>query len=205
MKKVLPKPDGAAIAIEATWVIQELKVGDSLSVDGVCLTVTKIDGFELQADVSGETLKRTTLGSWQPGRRVNLERALTPTTRMGGHIVQGHVDATGTVRRASRDGDGCMLSLEVPRDIAKYMVEKGSIAVNGVSLTIAEARDNTISIAVIPHTFEQTNIQFVRPGDAVNIEVDILAKYVYKYLDEIGGAREAENKLMDLLEKGGYL
>ncbi len=205
IKKIFTKPAGAVITIEAEGIFDDLKVGDSLSVDGVCLTITKIERPELQADVSRETLNKTTLGSWRPGYQVNLERALTPTSRMGGHIVQGHVDATGTVKKKLQDGAGCTLYLEVPVGLTRYLVEKGSIAINGVSLTIAEIWGSIFSIAVIPHTLERTNLRWLKPGDAVNVEADIIAKYIYRYLGEEEKGKGDERNLMDLLEKGGYL
>lgn len=179
---------GARLRVRASAVMDDLKEGDSVSVDGVCLTAVELrkDGFS--ADVSPETLKRSTLGEFTSGTPVNLERALTPSSRMGGHIVQGHVDATGEIEAIEQAGSGnWWLTVRVDEELDRYLVEKGSVAVDGISLTIAEVRNGRFSIAIIPHTFQQTALRFKRPGGRVNIEADILAKYVEKLLRGAGG------------------
>lgn len=154
------------------------RVGASVAVDGVCLTATVVhpDGFE--ADVVAETLARTTLGDLRPGDVVNLERALPASGRFDGHFVQGHVDATGEVVAIQPEGDGSRMVLRVPPGVLRYVVEKGSLAVSGVSLTVAAVRDDLVEVALVPHTLANTNLGRRRPGDRVNLEADILAKYV---------------------------
>ena len=170
------------LVIAAATVLVDTKDGDSLAVNGACLTVVELTIDAFAVDLSAETLERTNLGSLKPGDAVDLERALTPASRMGGHVVQGHVDGVGTV--ASFDGPSAerVLGIDVPAALARYIVEKGFVAVDGISLTVSEARDTAFSAAVIPYTFDHTVLRFRRVGDPVNIEVDILAKYVERLL-----------------------
>lgn len=169
---ILKSINGSVITVQCKKVLENTKPGDSIAINGCCQTVTKLfqDGFS--ADVSAETFAVTNFKSMKPGDIVNLERALTPSTRMGGHIVQGHIDMT-----AKYLGD---MRFEVPD--SKYIVYKGSITVNGVSLTVSKLDGNIFSAAVIPHTLENTNLKYLRTGDSVNIETDILGRYVEKFL-----------------------
>ena len=173
-------PDRLVIA--AAIVLADTKDGDSLAVNGACLTVVELTDETFAVDLSAETLARTSLGSLKPGDPVDLERALTPTTRMGGHIVQGHVDGVGTVSSFGGAPAERVLSIEAPAAVARYIVEKGFVAVDGVSLTVTEARDTAFSAAVIPYTLDHTVLRFRKAGDPVNIEVDILAKYVERLM-----------------------
>jgi riboflavin synthase len=168
----------AWIVIEAQTVTEGSRDGDSISVNGVCLTALEVKHDSFAADVSKETLLRSTLGSLKPGSPVNLERAVTPATRLGGHLVQGHVDARGKFLGAQNHGESWTFRFAYPKEVARYLVFKGSIAVDGVSLTIANLTDEYFEIAVIPKTFEVTNFSQLRPGDEVNMEVDVIAKYV---------------------------
>lgn len=170
------------ITVEAKVVTEGTKQGDSIAVNGVCLTVTNIGADFFDADVSPETLKVTTLGNLKTGSVVNLERALQADSRFGGHIVSGHVDGFGRIKVIKQDGSFCNITTELPRELAKYAAKKGSIAVNGISLTIADVSNNDVTMVVIPHTFENTNLKTLKVGDVVNIETDILAKYVEKFL-----------------------
>jgi len=170
--------DSREFQIHANQVCRDLKVNDSVAVNGVCLTVTKTQPAFFTATAVQETLKRSTLINKQPGESVNLERALSVSGRLGGHWVQGHVDDIGTVQAITKLETGWQLSVLLPDSIIKYCVEKGSIAIDGISLTIAAIDLNRVTIAVIPHTIEHTNIKYWKTGDFVNIEVDILAKYV---------------------------
>jgi len=174
---------GARILIAATLVTSDTKEGDSIAVNGVCLTALNVgtDGFA--ADVSQETLDRSTLGSLSKGSRVNLERSVTPTTRLGGHIVQGHVDGRGTFISAKPEGEFFTVRIGFPHDLARYFVQKGSVAVEGISLTIASLDADTFDIAVIPKTWELTNLSTLHAGDPVNLEVDVIAKYVERMLN----------------------
>jgi riboflavin synthase len=165
---------GGALRVDADL---ELSEGDSVAVNGVCLTATEVSQGGFAADVVDETLARTSLGSLEPGNRVNLELPLRASDRLGGHVVQGHVDGLGTVEALGSDG---VLRVSAGQDLLRYVVEKGSIAVDGVSLTVAEVDDDGFSVALIPETLERTTLGSLEPGDRVNLEVDVLAKYVEK-------------------------
>ncbi len=193
--------DGARVTIAARVVLEDTREGDSLAVNGVCLTALDLTADSFAADVSGETLRRTTLGRLRSGARVNLERAVTPTTRLGGHIVQGHVDACGRFLSATEQGGSWAVRVGYPPEIARYLVFKGSVAVEGVSLTIAALADDYFEIAVIPKTWQLTNFATLRAGDEVNLEADIIAKYV----ERIMTVGRAESGLtMEKLAAFGY-
>ena len=166
------------LAVAARKVMPTLEIGGSISVNGACLTVTTLGTDEFTVDVVPETLRRTNLGGLQSGDPVNLERALRADGRMDGHIVQGHVDGTGRIREISRDGEALMVWMDTPERLARYVVDKGFIAVDGVSLTVVHCDEAGFSVTVIPHTREHTIFGSRSVGDAVNIEIDILAKYV---------------------------
>ncbi len=173
---------GGRLAIAAELVLGDLSVSESICVNGVCLTVTETTSDGFGVDVVPETLRRSNLGDLDEGDGVNLERALTPDSRMGGHMVQGHVDGTATVAAVEPDGDALMLRFAASPDIMRYVVEKGFIAVDGTSLTIVNCDDESFSITLIPYTRDNTVFGNRRPGDRVNIEVDILAKYVERLM-----------------------
>jgi riboflavin synthase len=158
----------------------ELSEGDSIAVNGVCLTATALDDGAFRADVMHETLRRSSLGSVGEGARVNLELPLRAADRLGGHFVQGHVDGLGTVREVAEDGFARVVTIEAPPELLRYVVEKGSIAVDGVSLTVAGLGDDWFSVSLIPETLERTILGAAAPGQPVNLEVDVLAKYVEK-------------------------
>jgi riboflavin synthase len=177
------------VRITATTVLSDASVGDSIAVDGCCLTVaTRGDGW-WEADVSDETLKRSTLGDRQPGDRVNLERPVRAQDRLGGHIVQGHVDAVGEVVEPAPD-----LRVRMPRGLLRYVVEKGSVAVDGVSLTVVDVLDDGFTVAVIPHTAEVTTLGRKGPGERVNLEVDVTVKYVERLLTWHAGPSPAASR-----------
>jgi len=182
VRSIERRGENARIVIEAHTVTEDTKHGDSIAVNGVCLTALDVLPDSFAADVSRETLERSTLGGLRPGAPVNLERAVTPATRLGGHIVQGHVDARGTFVSATDHGGSWTVRIAYPREIAKYLVFKGSVAVEGISLTIASLDDDHFEIAIIPKTWEVTNFSHLRPGDDVNLEVDVIAKYVERIL-----------------------
>ena len=173
---------GKRLIVSGNIVTGDLENGESVAVNGVCLTALDVTPDSFAADVSPETLSRTTLGDLSVGSRVNLERAVTPSSRLGGHIVQGHVDGRGTFLGADDQGDFRTVRIGFPLEIAKYLVFKGSVAVEGISLTIALLADNYLEIAVIPKTWEATNLSTLNTGDAVNLEVDMIAKYVERLL-----------------------
>lgn len=173
---------GAKIKICAGLVTAGTVEGDSIAVNGVCLTALDINTNSFSADVSGETLDRSTLGRLKVGSKVNLERAVTPSTRLGGHIVQGHVDGRGTFLQAVSEGDFWTVRISYPKEIGQYLVSKGSVSVDGISLTIATLTDGHFEIAVIPKTWEMTNLSSLKIGDAVNLEADVIAKYVERIM-----------------------
>jgi riboflavin synthase len=172
---------GATLRIESP-LVRELQEGDSIAVNGVCLTATKVDQGCFEAQAMHETLQRSSLGGLEVGARVNLELALRAADRLGGHVVQGHVDGTGTVRRIREDGFARILEIETDSSLARYLVEKGSIAVDGVSLTVSALEDGGFAVSLIPETLERTNLGRIVEGSRVNIEVDILAKHVERLL-----------------------
>jgi riboflavin synthase len=175
--------DGARLRVSATNVLEDAKVGDSIAVDGCCLTVVEMGPGWWDADVSDETVRRTTLGDRSPGDRVNLERPVRPFDRLGGHVVQGHVDGVGEVVSPAPD-----LRVRMPHDLLRYVVEKGSVTVDGVSLTVVDVLDDGFTVAVIPHTQAVTTLGVRGPGDRVNLEVDVTVKYVERLLTWREGA-----------------
>lgn len=182
VRSVEARDENARIVIEAHLVTEDTKHGDSIAVNGVCLTALDIHPDSFAADVSRETLERSTLGSLKPGAPVNLERAVTPTTRLGGHIVQGHVDARGQLVSVEDHGESWTFRVAYPRELARYLVYKGSVSVEGISLTIAGLTNDYFEVAIIPKTWEVTNLSRLNPGDHVNLEVDIMGKYVERIL-----------------------
>ena len=172
------------MVISATLVTEGTKAGDSISVNGVCLTALNITSDSFAADVSHETLDRSTLGSLKADSPVNLERAVTPMTRLGGHIVQGHVDGRGTFISAAQDGDFWTVRIAFPPEFSRYLVYKGSVAVEGISLTVAALGADHFDIAIIPKTWELTNLSSLETGDPVNLEADVIAKYVERMLGD---------------------
>lgn len=173
---------GARITISAKVVTQGTNEGDSIAVNGVCLTALQITPNSFMADVSQETLNVSTLGVLKTGSVVNLERAVTPSTRLGGHIVQGHVDERGKFLSATKQGDFWTVRIGFATDFARYLVYKGSVSVEGISLTVAALNDSYFEIAVIPKTWELTNLSTLKTGDEVNLEADVIAKYVERIL-----------------------
>ena len=178
-----PRGSQVGVVIEAPSVASGVRVGDSIAVNGACLTVTKIDAGRLHFDAVRETLERTSLGDQRVGARVNVERAMRADGRLDGHIVQGHVDGTGRVDALDRDGDDVRFRVRCGAEIARYLVPKGSVAIDGVSLTVVGVSDGGFDVAVIPHTLAETNLGDRRPGDRVNLEADVLGKYVVHYLE----------------------
>jgi riboflavin synthase len=170
-------PDGVRLSVRAP-LAGELSEGDSVAVNGVCLTATRVDGERFSADVMNESLRRTSLGEVDVGGRVNLELPLRATDRLGGHVVQGHVDGLGSVAETRDDGFARLVTIAAPHEVLRYVVGKGSIAVDGVSLTVAELNGDSFTVSLIPETLERTTLGEATPGTHVNLEVDVLAKYV---------------------------
>ena len=175
---------GAVLNVGASEVLTDSKVGDSVAIDGVCLTMTQVDSARFTADISAETLRRTTLGNRNRGDGVNLERSLQLNSRLGGHIVLGHVDDVGVISDWRDEGDSSTMRVSASSDVMRYVVFKGSICVDGISLTVANLSETEFEIALIPHTKQVTTIGEKRVGDRVNIEVDLLGRYVEKLLGE---------------------
>jgi len=182
VRSIEQRGENARIVISAHVVTEGTNHGDSISVNGVCLTALDIHPDSFAADVSRETLLRSTLGNLKPGAPVNLERAVTPATRLGGHIVQGHVDARGKLTDVEDHGESWTIRIAYPKEIARYLVFKGSVAVEGISLTIAGLTDEYFEVAIIPKTWEVTNLSHLKPGDDVNLEVDVIGKYIERLL-----------------------
>ncbi len=196
---------GAKLKIAAKVVTDKTAEGDSIAVNGVCLTALNITASEFSADVSQETLRRSTLGSLRMNSKVNLERAVTPSTRLGGHIVQGHVDGRGKFLQAKQDGDFWTVRVGFPAEISQYLVYKGSVSVEGISLTVANLADDYFEIAVIPKTWELTNLSSLTAGDAVNLEVDVIAKYVERMLLYGKAEQKTASITMEKLHDLGYV
>lgn len=201
------------ITIEANKIFDDLKLGDSVSVNGTCLTVSSFSNKIFNADITSETLSRTNLGDLKSGFKVNLERALTLNGRLGGHIVSGHIDGVGIVKNISKKSEDIELVIEVPTNLMKYIIEKGSVAVDGISLTIAKVDNNknNFSVAIIPHTLKETVLYYKKAGDKVNIENDIIGKYVERLLsfNDFNFNNETNNKKnsninMEFLIKNGF-
>jgi riboflavin synthase len=180
---VVAKISDNGMTVRATKVTEDLKLGDSIAVNGTCLTAVSFDRTEFSVDLSPETMRRTSLGQLSVGGPVNLERALLASDRMGGHIVQGHVDGTGRVMSTKRDRDSTIFRIRVPKRLNRYIVEKGFVAVDGISLTVVKRGASSFTLAVIPYTLVNTNLAALSVGDRVNLEADILAKYVESLLD----------------------
>ena len=196
---VTPRGAGRSLAIRTRIPLDEVRIGDSIAVNGACLTAEQCQGEVFTALAGRETLTRTTLGGLRAGETVHLERALKLGDRLGGHLVQGHVDGVGEVRRSVDAGESWILWVAVPEGLARYVAEKGSLCVDGVSLTVNELADGAVRLNLVPHTAASTRLGSLRAGAAVNLEVDIIAKYVERLM---GGDRRALD--VDTLRKWGY-
>jgi len=208
------------LTVASSKIAEDVALGDSVSINGVCLTVTDIHAPRITFDAVYETMRKTTLGDLGVGDAVNLERAVPVGGRLGGHVVQGHVDGTGRIASIRPIGNSWFVYIDTTPELMRYIVTKGSVAVNGISLTVAEAEDRTFALSIIPHTWENTTLQQLRAGDAVNIETDILGKYVEKMLSGygVGGntstpadpyrdryTGDRSGVTMDLLTRSGYV
>lgn len=190
LRSVHPSGTGRLLWIESSF--RELELGESIACDGVCLTVEAMDGGRFQVTAGEETLRKTTWGERMAGHRVHLERALRLSDRLGGHLVQGHVDGVGTVRRLQPHAGWLGIDIEAPTAVSRYLVGKGSVCVDGLSLTVNEVQGQVFSVGIIPHTQKVTRIASVRPGDRVNLEADVLAKYVERLMGGNGGGLDLQ-------------
>lgn len=195
------------VRIQTDLDMSDVHLGDSIATNGICLTVIDWGSNWYAADVSRESLNRTTLGTWQVGQPVNVEKAMLPTTRFGGHIVSGHVDVVGEITLLRSDARSLYFEVTAPKEVAKYLAEKGSITVDGISLTINHLNGNVLSLNLIPHTAERTNIGTWKAGTRVNLEVDVLARYIERLLlGDKAAETKAESKIsLDFLAENGFL
>lgn len=198
------RSDSAKLKVAAAKVLTDVRLGDSIAVNGVCLTVVSFVADSFIADVMPETLRKTNLGQLRPGDRVNLERAMALGGRLGGHLVSGHVDGTGRIRDKRGEGNAVVITLEAPPEIMRFIVPKGSIAIDGISLTVANAGTETFSVSVIPHTLTQTTLGTKSAGDLVNLENDMIGKYVDRLIHAYQGNRTKEMD-MDFLKVNGFI
>lgn len=195
----------AILAIRAEAILSDLKIGDSVAVNGVCLTATSLTGHGFTADVMHETLDRSSLAGLGPGSRVNLERAMAANGRFGGHIVAGHVDGVGTIAAIEQDDNAIWFTITAPAQVLRYVVEKGSIAIDGISLTVARVETDRFAVSVIPHTAAVTLLGLRRTGDRVNLESDLVGKYVERLLRPAPEEKGQESKLtMEFLSQHGF-
>ena len=198
---------GTRLSVLASAVLDDLAVGASISVNGACLTVVSVGEREFAVEVSRETLAVTTLGQLAAGTPVNLERAMRVHDRIGGHLVAGHVDGVGSIRNRTPEGNAIVLTIEAPREVLRYCVHKGSITLDGISMTINEVSDRNFSVAVIPHTAKATTLGLKKPGETVNLEADLIGKYVERLLQDRGQlpAKPAPVIDRDYLQKHGLI
>jgi riboflavin synthase len=202
IQRIAPRRSGMELSIGCGLPVHEIKPGDSIAVDGACLTVTSMQGQGFSADVSSETLQRTTLGKKRPADRVNLERALRLGDRLGGHIVSGHIDGIAVLGSRDKAGEFTRLTFSAAEHLLKYIIEKGSVAIDGISLTVNTVTGSGFSVMIIPHTLEQTTLAVKKPGDRVNIENDIIGKYVEKLMEKQADARSGIT--LDFLAKHNF-
>ncbi|HSQ85762.1 MAG TPA: riboflavin synthase [Desulfobacterales bacterium] len=209
IREIRSEGKGKRMAVEADFSFEQTKIGDSICVSGACLTVVMIDGKRFTVDVSPETLSKTTFGNIKVGDRVNLERALRLSDRIDGHLVSGHIDGIGTVLLKQNIGNAITVSFKVPESISHYMIQKGSVSVDGISLTINNCSIDSFDVSIISHTAKLTTIGFKKAGDLVNIETDMIGKYVERF---VGGKHHDEKKKgtgspldMEFLAKSGFI
>jgi riboflavin synthase len=206
LTRIEPKGGDCRLTIDTGKLpMADVKLGDSIAVSGVCLTAVELGPRHFVADVSKETLSRTTLGDARTGTHVNLELALLPTTRLGGHLVSGHVDGVGTVVDKHGDGRSWRFTIEAPAPLAKYIAEKGSICVDGISLTVNEVDGNRFGVNIVPHTLQETTLGETEAGRRVNLEVDILARYMERLLLGEKAAECGSGVTMELLQNSGFV
>lgn len=195
----------AVLTIQAEKVFSDIHIGDSIALNGVCLTVTSFSGNTYTADVMNETLRRSSLGSLTIGSKVNLERAMAANGRFGGHIVSGHIDGTGTITKVEKDDNAIWYTIAAEENLMKYIVEKGSIAIDGISLTVAKRSDMDFAISMIPHTAKETVLSRKKPGDIVNLENDIVGKYIEQLMHYEKKKEKKESRLTkEFLLRAGF-
>lgn len=201
VKNLSLKAGGGELFLDFSGFYNDLTLGESIAINGTCLTIREISGKVVSFDVSGETLKKTTLGKFRSSENVNIERALRVGDRLGGHFVTGHVDGIGTVKGKKQSTDQCTMSFSVEKRLADMMIEKGSVAIDGISLTIVDLADGAFSVALIPYTLTSTTLGFKKVGDPVNIEIDMMGKWIKKLLMNIQGGKPGITQ-EQLMEQG---
>lgn len=207
VKRIARGARSASLEIEAPQILDDVEVGDSIATNGVCLTATSVTARTFTADVMHETLERSSLGTLTAGSHVNLERAMAANGRFGGHFVSGHIDATGTIARIERDDTAVWYTIDADPDVLRYVVEKGSVAIDGISLTVARVTKTSLSVSTVPHTNQQTTLPERACGDVVNLECDVIAKYTEKLLGLVpatGTAGQGSAITMEFLAKNGF-
>lgn len=204
IKEISKASSGALLNIACEAILEDAKIGDSIAIDGTCQTIINLDNKSFSVQVSPETLSVTNFSNFKKGKPVNLERALTLSSRLGGHLVSGHIDGIAKIKSIQKQSEFYNIDVEVEQNLSKYIINKGSVTLNGVSLTVAEINSNEFSVAMIPHTFENTDFKVLKAGDFVNTEVDILAKYIEKFLSR--GNNTNYNKTLDekFLKENGF-
>jgi len=209
IRRIRSSGTGKRMTLEADFILDDTGIGDSIAVNGACLTAVQVEGKRFEVDVSPETLLTTTLGKRIIGDRVNLERALRVSDRLDGHLVSGHVDGVGILDQRKTAGNAILLTFAVPESLSRYMVKKGSVAVDGISLTINRCEKESFEVSIIPHTAKVTTLGIRQPGDPVNIETDIIGKYVERFLsayrDRNGGSSGSTSIDKDFLLRTGFL
>ena len=195
---------GARLFLIANKILNDTKIGDSICINGVCLTVTKIHNNQLEFDISKETLNISTFSTLKAGDIINLERAMSASSRFGGHIVSGHVDCIGKIASIKFDGMSYIFGFEIDDNFSKYLIKKGSICINGISLTIKDIKNNHFETAIIPHTFQNTNLSSLKENDKVNIEIDMMAKYIEKYVENSFKSKHNSTITESFLKEHGF-
>lgn len=204
IKRINAKGHTLTLVIEAQKIMHDLHLGDSIAVNGVCLTVTKFSPIQFEADVMPETFKNTSLATLKEGSKVNLERAMPANGRFGGHFVTGHIDGIGRIRKRTNIENAILVEIEIPEDSAKFVLEKGSIAIDGTSLTIFRTSSNSITVSLIPHTAKEAVLGFKSEGEIVNLEFDVMAKYFYSFMNHEQKQEKPKGLTADFLKENGF-
>lgn len=207
LKQIKHGVKSSILTVQAKKVLEDTNIGDSIATNGVCLTVVKLNSDSFEADVMAESLRRTNLGKLKSGDELNLERALTPTTRLGGHIVSGHVDGTGTIKSFVKEDNAVLVTINTEYNILRYIIEKGSIAIDGISLTVVSVDSEKFVVSLIPHTGEQTILLRKKAGDTVNLECDLIGKYVERLISMPPKEDSKSNRSLseNFLKENGFL
>lgn len=204
MKKIIHRGNTLVLVIAAEKIMTDLHVGDSIAVNGVCLTVTKFTKDYFEADVMPETFKHTSLASLKEGSKVNLERAMAANGRFGGHFVTGHIDGTGTIQKRSHVENAILIEIEIPEEFSQFVLERGSIAIDGTSLTIFKAAPNSVTVSLIPHTAKEAVLGLKREGEIVNLEFDVMAKYFYSFMQKREATPKSSGLTTQFLKENGF-